>query len=423
MGISGITAYLKKNAPSGLLPLSNLEHELRNSLCLVDVAIFMHQFASSSSGPEGLEAAFLAMNQGIKSKGGTPLFVFDGRPLAEKKATQAKRAACRDQRTEQAWALIGRLNELEAGGGPGDNEEWLLELTSTRMSCDKRCSVIANPENSLLVPDPVSAPGSAAVVSCLRVPTKAPGRETFAMLKDAFARHEIPFMVAENEAERDCALIAQLVAPARAIVITQDMDALVFGAPRVLRNLHLRDLQDSEGCDASCDAFVVVLDEVLRAVKMTHSQFIDASIMCGCDFTTSKIQQIGPATAFKAIASHGTIESYLASRAIPPPPDFEFWRARKVFTMPSRLRDAVVITSSVCRVPLFSWCSVQVPGFTAPNTRMSHVRARGCPAFVQYKSDSRRRPRRGAKFGNMNWRRDLTCANSQLEASMSLHQK
>jgi len=387
MGISGITAYLKKNAPSGLLPVSNLEQELRGSLCLVDVAIFMHQFACSSIGLEGLEAAFLSMNAGIESKGGKALFVFDGQPLAEKKATQAKRAVCRDQRTEQSWALIARLTELEGGGGPEDNEEWFFELTTTRMSCDKRCTVNAMP---------VEGSTSTAPASFVRVPTKAPGRETFAMLKDLFSRHAIPFMVAENEAERDCALIAQVVAPARAIVITQDMDALVFGAPRVLRNLHLRDFEES----GACDAFVVVLDEVLRAVNMTHSQFIDASIMCGCDFTTSKIERIGPATAFKAIASHGTIESYLASRVTPPPPDFEFWRARKVFTMPSRLRDAVVITGPKCCVSLFSWCALQVPGFAAPNAVIEH---KGDAASNSCKT--RRGPRRGNNYGNMNWRR------------------
>ncbi len=43
---------------------------------------------------------------------------------------------------------------------------------------------------------------------------------------------------------------------------------------------------------------------------MSQEEFIDLCILCGCDYT-NQISGLGPATAFKLIKEHKTIEAVL----------------------------------------------------------------------------------------------------------------
>ncbi len=44
---------------------------------------------------------------------------------------------------------------------------------------------------------------------------------------------------------------------------------------------------------------------------MTHDEFIDLCILCGCDYTAN-INGVGPVKAFKFMKEEGTIENVIA---------------------------------------------------------------------------------------------------------------
>lgn len=111
----------------------------------------------------------------------------------------------------------------------------------------------------------------------------------------------VPIVEAPSEAEAQCAAMAK--ADLVYGVATEDMDALTFGTPRLLRHLTFA---------ASRKEPIVEIDlaTVLRDMNLTMDQFIDLGVLCGCDYTVT-IRGIGPMTALKLIQTHGSLEEAL----------------------------------------------------------------------------------------------------------------
>lgn len=73
------------------------------------------------------------------------------------------------------------------------------------------------------------------------------------------------------------------------------MDTLVFGSPLLIKGFNRDNL-----------ATEVNLAQVLAALGLTYEQFIDFSILCGCDYT-AKIPMVGPVKALSYIKSYGDL--------------------------------------------------------------------------------------------------------------------
>jgi flap endonuclease-1 len=92
---------------------------------------------------------------------------------------------------------------------------------------------------------------------------------------------------------------------------SQDYDSILFGAPKLLRNVTI------SGRRRRGKAFIEVVPEVVELHKalgdceLTYEQLIDVGILIGTDFNPDGIEGIGPKTALKLIRQHGTIEKAL----------------------------------------------------------------------------------------------------------------
>ena len=82
--------------------------------------------------------------------------------------------------------------------------------------------------------------------------------------------------------------------------VTEDMDALTFGTPILLRNLTYAESR-------KMDIYEIHYDKILPLLELTQRQFVDLCILCGCDYASS-IKGIGPKSALKLIKEHKTLE-------------------------------------------------------------------------------------------------------------------
>lgn len=365
MGIGGLTQYLKRQAPSSIRPVVGaVSSVIGGQLCLVDAAIFMHKFAyAAKGGGPAMVDGFVTMAKGLARAGGKPLFVFDGSELSEKRATRERRARARAKRVTPA-SNEEQQRQGQHGQGQGHEIGANVEAdVNVDDGADAKAGQCLSDETDFEASMNAEVNDDDWLTQHLQALARQaqqqhePSRKDFPAIMERLRAHNVPYMVAENEAERDCALIARAW-PRDALVITQDMDALVFGAPRVLRDLSLCHLAIADGNEAFLPAeagcFVVDLACALEALGVDMPQFVDACILCGCDFTTSKVRGMGPATAFAAIRRKKTIEQCLGGR--PLPADFEFAQARAVFGMPPNLTRASVVVGAETQ-PLVSWIS------------------------------------------------------------------
>ena len=185
------------------------------------------------------------------------VFVFDGRPPAEKAAEIARRRAVR-QRYE---------GEAAAARTAGDLAAAYAKSTMT----------------SRLTPEMAG--------------------EAWELLKLL----GVPVVQAPSEAEAQAAHIARRGDAWAAA--SKDYDALLFGAPRVVRFLTIsgREYLPSKGTFRPIAPEVIDVGRMLDALAITRSQLVDLGLLVGTDFHPG-IRGIGPKKALALITRYGAID-------------------------------------------------------------------------------------------------------------------
>jgi flap endonuclease-1 len=118
--------------------------------------------------------------------------------------------------------------------------------------------------------------------------------------------------------------------------VSQDYDSLLFGAPKLLRNVTISGRRKLPSKNIYIDIVpeVMELAKVLQECQITYEQLIDVGILIGTDFNPDGIKGLGPKTALKLIKEHGTIEAalpHIKNAAFPVEPQ----QIREIFLHPT----------------------------------------------------------------------------------------
>lgn len=89
---------------------------------------------------------------------------------------------------------------------------------------------------------------------------------------------------------------------------SQDFDSLLFGAPRLLRNLTISGRRRGTRGRVEAIPELVLLETTLETLQMTREQLVDMALLVGTDFNNG-IKGIGPKKALALIKKHGDIEA------------------------------------------------------------------------------------------------------------------
>ncbi len=119
---------------------------------------------------------------------------------------------------------------------------------------------------------------------------------------------------------------------------SQDFDSLLFGAPKLVRNLNITGRRKLPGSKQYRDISIEIIElkKVLEANGLRDRlQLIDLAILMGTDFNKG-IRGIGPKKGLKLIREHGDIEHALAAIGEAVPNKDEI---RKIFTSCEKFDD------------------------------------------------------------------------------------
>lgn len=259
MGIKGLIGFLSETAPGSLTEVT-LE-QLSGTTVAIDASTALYQFTvairegsnfSALVNSKGEPTSHISglMNRCLKliEAGIKVIFVFDSTPPELKLQTLAKR---REVREEAEKCLEKALDDADA------------EAVQKYM---KRTVHISKKENQ--------------------------------SAKELLRLMGIPIIDAAEEAEAQCAYLVQKGLADS--VGTEDADALVFRCGTLLKRLTA----------GGKKIMKVNLEKVLELLNLTHDQFIDFCILCGCDYCGT-IRGIGPKTAYSLIKKFDTIERIL----------------------------------------------------------------------------------------------------------------
>jgi flap endonuclease-1 len=122
----------------------------------------------------------------------------------------------------------------------------------------------------------------------------------------------VPWIQAPSEGEAMCSHLCK-----KNVVFgagSQDIDSLLFGSPRLIRNLSITGRRKLPMKEAYMEIKpeMIELQQVLSTLGITQEQLIIVGILVGTDYNTG-IEKVGPKTALKLVKEHKTLKKVLAN--------------------------------------------------------------------------------------------------------------
>lgn len=96
---------------------------------------------------------------------------------------------------------------------------------------------------------------------------------------------------------------------------SQDFDSLLFGVPRLVRNLSItgRRKLPRKKLYIKIEPELIELEALLRQLGISRDQLIDIGVLVGTDYNPKGVKGVGPKTALKLVKEHGSLEAALPS--------------------------------------------------------------------------------------------------------------
>ena len=283
MGIKGLTQLIKQYSPDAI-QTTNL-HKLAGKRVAIDASLFMYKMLINMRTPN---QSYLISNNGkvVSHITGifyktanylavdiTPIYVFDGKPPKSKTST------IKSRNEKVAKAKIQMENESLTESQKNNLEKQTIRLT----------------------------------------------KEHTDDIKQLLDLMGVSYVQANGEAE---AYASEMCRQGMVdYVVTEDMDTLAFGCPKMIRTCLDKSIRRSDIIS------IIDLDLVLKNFNMTYDQFMDMCILCGCDYC-SNIPRVGNKGAFNLIKKHGSIETALPLvKNVPEDYETNYKESRRLFKM------------------------------------------------------------------------------------------
>jgi flap endonuclease-1 len=295
MGIKNLSKFLDKYAPTSR-EIKKYE-DYSGKAIAIDTSLVIYKYISAMrktgkdlTNKDGNVTShlhgILYLINKLLSNKITPIFVFDGKPPEIKKATLKKRSEIKKNATDKLETELTIEEKIK------------FFMQATKIS------------NEII-------------------------EDTKLFLKTL----GIPFIDSIEEA--DAQMVCLLQNNLAHAVATEDMDLLTFGASKVLKNFFsLRENKIIE----------IDYEKMLKQLKFSKEQFIDTSILLGCDYLPT-INKVGMVKTYEYITKHKKLENVF--KIVEQPENYNYEEVRNYFqnaiskcTIPSEESMKVVKTDN-----------------------------------------------------------------------------
>ena len=264
MGIRSLTTLIKQKSPGSIE--TKALYSLSGKRVAIDTSIFLYKSLSNyrNNGDylRNKDNKIVSHIIGIFYKtiqylslGITPIYIFDGKPPIEKKTVLDGRA----KKAEE--------NKILAGKSTTEEEALKYERNAIRVK-----------------------------------------KHHITDIKHLFDLMGVSYIHPDGEAEAYASELCRIGYVD--YVVTEDMDTLVYGCPKMIRNCLDKSIKRKDVVS------VINLDILLKDFEMDMKEFIDLCVLCGCDYCPS-IPKVGPVKSFNYIKTHKTIEALIESKTCP----------------------------------------------------------------------------------------------------------
>lgn len=335
MGITSLKKLIKKSGCKKLLSM------YRGKRLGIDTSIYLYRFVYRDDA-NAVPCGILRQLKAFHRYGIIPIYVFDGKVSDEVKIVIEERQLRRERVETSMASLTAELSNT------------LEELGAEIVIPSDGHAPVAAPFNPLDVPlfiddddgtpvravedeqHPITTPEAlkrkaidiSTRIASLEKQTRRPTREMVHELKQMFELLGVEYR--QSPGESDVQLAEMCLSGEIDGIISEDTDMLPYGCEMFVTGFRYD----------RPDVIEFQLSTVLRDLAMTHEQFVDMCILCGCDYS-DKIRKIGVMTGCEMIKVHRNIEGVLrhinskpkliARHPYPEDFDSQVYRARSMF--------------------------------------------------------------------------------------------
>ena len=233
MGIKNLNRYFLNHCSDYSISKKPLS-DFRNKVVVIDTSIYLYKFVESGALIEG----FYNMISIFRKYHIIPVFVFDGKPPAEKKDLLEKRRL-EKQDAEQKYNALHQQLEIATP----ETKEKELEIKHELEMLKKRFVRIKHTD--------------------------------IEVVKELMTAYGVHYIESYGESDQLC---AYLVKKAYAwACVSDDMDMFVYGCPRVIRHISLM----------NHTGVLYDTNSILVELNMTYSTFRDIMVLSGTDYNLS----------------------------------------------------------------------------------------------------------------------------------------
>jgi len=278
MGINNFHQFIKKKAPHVYRQIYLNEYAGKRVAIDISGLIYKYKILNKDRWLDSFTYLIFALRRNQIH----PIFVYDGNAPKEKDNEKTKRSSHRKLLTDKVSTLRDSLDAYYETGevkqSLQDTMVKLLKIPPTPLGVPINTSLLEKKYDQM----------ESQIVHF--------SDEELDSLNKLFDLCGIQYITSPVEAETLCSSMA-LQGKADA-VISNDSDVCAYGVKKFLYEIN--------GLNES--AIEIDHDELLKALEMTHPQFLDFCIMCGTDYNDN-IPGIGPVNAYRLIKKHGCIEN------------------------------------------------------------------------------------------------------------------
>ena len=288
MGIKSLTKLIKDKSPDSIT--TSQYHKLSGKRVAIDASLYIYQclmnvrhngksLTNNDDKVTSHISGIFYKNVNLLSMNITPVYIFDGKPPAEKYEV----IRCRQEKAKVAKTkLENSVSDEKCSESTKDKlEKKSIRLTKTHIDDIKQLLNLMG----------------------------------------------IEYLHMDGEGE---ALASELCRIGYVdYVMTEDMDTLPFGCPRLIRNCLDRTQKRKDLIS------IINLDKVLEDLKLDYDKFVELCILCGCDYCQN-IPRIGIVKAYSIIKEFDCVGDFINSdhKYVVPDNYLEcFERSKELFTM------------------------------------------------------------------------------------------
>lgn len=293
MGIKNLKQFIRKKHPN-IIQQQKLS-DLADKIFSIDISLYVYKYKAIYK--DSWLRPFISLLTNFKLNKIKCIFVFDGKPPVEKQFEKNKRKERKKKLTDNICKLKKLISEYKNNNIISDELSHIYkDICKKKLKCVKKNLILTRKNISTNVSKKFDINIITSQLKKLERQIINISHLDFVLIKEFLKILKIPYIQAQEEAEKICVYLCKIGLSEG--VISEDTDILAY-----FNDLSIFNIDINKNIIK-----YIKFDNLLSCLELNKEQFLDFCIMSGNDYNPN-IYKIGSIKSYNLIKKHNNIEN------------------------------------------------------------------------------------------------------------------